>query len=245
MKIVFSDFDGTLTNNGKLGAVFFKILETIEKNDSELVIVSGRSVSWGHFLLTHFPLKHVIMEGGGVIVSKSVDGVLSEEYLVDENTLNYLAETTKNLKKNLPATVLSVDSLGRKSDRAIEFSQMTPADVEKAEKYLDEAENIFYSRSNVHINFWAGDISKATGVKHFLKDYAPHVALDECIFYGDAANDESMFEYFTNTVGVSNIISVLDQLEHRPRIVLEGKDNAGALGVFAHIQELFSQSEDF
>ena len=56
MKIIFSDFDGTLTNNGKLGAVFFDLLELIESRHSELVIVSGRSISWGHFLLTHFPL---------------------------------------------------------------------------------------------------------------------------------------------------------------------------------------------
>ncbi len=78
MKIVFSDFDGTLTNNGKLGAIFFDLLNIIEKGNSELVIVSGRSLSWGHFLLTHFPLKRVIMEGGGVIVSKSKEGYIVE-----------------------------------------------------------------------------------------------------------------------------------------------------------------------
>lgn len=245
MKIVFSDFDGTLTVNGKLGAVFFKIIELIEKAESELVIVSGRSVSWGHFLLTHFPLKHVIMEGGGVIVTRTKEGVISEEYLVPQETLDYLEATTQEIKKNMPEVILSADSLGRVSDRAVEFGMMDAKAVEKLENYLDQKDNIYYSRSNVHINFWAGEISKANGVKTFLEKYMPHLNAEDCIFYGDAANDESMFELFTNTVGVSNIMSILDQLEHKPRIILEGKDNAGAFGVYNHLIELFSQSQGF
>jgi HAD superfamily hydrolase (TIGR01484 family) len=243
MKIVFSDFDGTLTNNGKLGAVFFKTLELIEKHHSELVIVSGRSVSWGHFFLTHFPLKHAIMEGGGVIVSRSVEGHLSQEFLVPDETLDYLEDVTQELIRVVPETVMSLDSLGRRADRAIEFGDMSADDIKKAEDFLASKKDIHFSRSNVHINFWAGDISKANGVKAYFAKHAPHVSTEDCIFYGDAANDESMFEYFSNTVGVSNILSVLDQLEHKPRIVLEGKDNAGVHGVYNHIMELFS--EDF
>lgn len=244
MKIVFSDFDGTLTNNGKLGAVFFDLIELIEKNNSELIIVSGRSVSWGHFLVTHFPFKHVIMEGGGVIVSKTVDGEIKEEYLVSEKVLEDLDAFTKGLKDHVPNVVMSADSLGRASDRAVEFSMMNNEDVKKLEKYLD-ASGVHYSRSNVHINFWMGDISKANAIEYYLKSYAPHIGVEECIFYGDAKNDESVFEYFQNTVGVSNIIAVLDELEHKPRIVLEGKENAGALGVYNHLKDVFDNSVDF
>lgn len=244
MKIVFSDFDGTLTNNGKLGAVFFDLLNIIEANQSELVIVSGRSLSWGHFLLTHFPLKHVIMEGGGVILSRHVDGKFVEEVLVYDEDVAELERITKELMEKIPTAVLSADSFGRKTDRAIEFSQMTDEDVDKCEKYLKD-HGVNYSRSNVHINFWVGDISKSNGVKHFLKHYAPHIKEDEHIFYGDAMNDESMFRDFQNTVGVSNIISILDKLEHKPKIILEGKDNAGAFGVLHHLKEIFDQSVDF
>lgn len=244
MKIVFSDFDGTLTNNGKLGAVFFDLLNLIQKNNSELIIVSGRSVSWGHFLVTHFPLKHAIMEGGGVIVSKNVDGEIKEEYLVDELILEELASFTDKLKNEIPALIMSADSLGRRSDRAVEFSQMKPESVEKLEDYLNKS-GAHYSRSNVHINFWMGEISKARGIDYYLKNYAPHIGIDECIFYGDARNDESVFASMNNTVGVSNIISVLDELKHKPRIVLEGKENSGAHGVFNHLKEVFDQSINF
>ncbi len=244
MKIIFSDFDGTLTNNGKLGAVFFELLDIIEKANSELVIVSGRSLSWGHFLVTHFPVKHVIMEGGGVIVSKSVEGHISEENLVSDEEIKRLDDITKQLQQQQPRCVISADSFGRRTDRAIEFAEMSKADVEAAEVFLHK-HGVNFSRSNVHINYWIGDISKANGVKQFLENYAPHVEKDECIFYGDAANDESMFEFFSNTVGVSNIISVLDQLEYKPKVVLEGKDNAGVLGVYNHLREVLESTKDF
>jgi HAD superfamily hydrolase (TIGR01484 family) len=244
MKIVFSDFDGTLTNNGKLGAVFFDLLNIIEKNNSELVIVSGRSLSWGHFFLTHFPLKHVIMEGGGVLVTKTKDGHIVEENLISDEQITKLESITEGLLKEVPGCVMSVDSFGRRTDRAIEFSQMSREDVEKTELYLHK-NGANFSRSNVHINFWVGDVSKNNGVQYYLKNFTPHISKDDCIFYGDAANDESMFEYFPNTVGVSNIISILDLLEYKPKIILEGKENAGANGVFAHLKEVFENSEDF
>jgi len=244
MKIVFSDFDGTLTNNGKLGAVFFDLIDLIQKNNSELVIVSGRSVSWGHFLVTHFPFKHVIMEGGGVVISKTVEGEIKEEYLVSDKVLGDLEAFTQKLKIEVPEVVMSMDSFGRRSDRAVEFSQMSKSSVDKLENYLID-HGVHFSRSNVHINFWMGDISKANSIEYYLKNYTPHISREECIFYGDARNDESVFKLMNNTVGVSNIISVLDELEHKPRIVLEGKENSGAFGVFHHLKEVFDQSVDF
>ena len=244
MKIVFSDFDGTLTNNGKLGAVFFDILNQIESHNSELVIVSGRSLSWGHFFLTHFPLKHVIMEGGGVIASKSVDGVISEENLVTSEEIQKLENITKEILEKFPKCVLSADSFGRRTDRAIEFSQMGKEDIEEVEQFLHK-NKVNFSRSNVHINYWCGEMSKGSAVKYFLSQHAPHIKEDETIFYGDAANDESMFELFSNTVGVSNIMAILDQLQYKPSIILEGKDNSGAHGVFNHLREIFSSVDEF
>ena len=59
--IFFSDFDGTLTKEGReLTREFFDILDLIAKHDHELVIVSGRSLSWGHFFLTHYYISRFV-----------------------------------------------------------------------------------------------------------------------------------------------------------------------------------------
>jgi HAD superfamily hydrolase (TIGR01484 family) len=244
MKVIFSDFDGTLTNNGKLGAIFFDILNLAKDKSSEFIIVSGRSISWGHFLLTHFDLNYCIMEGGGVILFKNKKGEICEETLIYNEDVEHLEKMTLKLLNEVPSVVLSADSFGRKTDRAIEFSQMKDSEIEKAKAFL-KANNLNFSRSNVHINYWSGDISKFKGIKHLVNHYLPHIEMQETIFYGDAKNDESVFEKMQNTVGVSNIVKVLDELEHKPRIILEGKDNSGAFGVFHHLKEVFESSVDF
>ena len=236
--IFFSDFDGTLTVEGSgLTRDFFEIIDHIHKHGNELVIVSGRSLSWGHFFLTHFPLKACIMEGGGVLVYRDERGEIVEEPLVSVAELDRLRNFTTKLKHHFPHVPLSADSFGRLSDRAIEFHLMDEEWIDNVMKFMDQ-EKVTYTKSNVHINFWCGEISKYLGVKHFLKKYRPHLTQEQAWFFGDAPNDESMFELFHNSVGVSNIDKCLHKLKHKPRIILQGEENAGPMGVLNFIRNL-------
>lgn len=236
--IFFSDFDGTLTVEGSgLTRDFFEIIDHIHKHGHELIIVSGRSLSWGHFFLTHFPLKACIMEGGGVVVYHNEKGEIVEEPLVANHELERLRHFTSQLKHHFPHIPLSADSFGRLTDRAIEFHLMDDEWIESVMKYMDQ-EKINYTKSNVHINFWCGEISKYLGVKHFLHKYRPHLTQNDAWFFGDAPNDESMFELFHNSVGVSNIQKCLHRLKHKPRIILEGEENAGPKGVLNYVKNL-------
>jgi HAD superfamily hydrolase (TIGR01484 family) len=233
--IFFSDFDGTLTLDGQLTIEFFDVVDLIKNQGHELVIVSGRSLSWGHFFLTHFPFSACIMEGGGVILYRDHRNEIVQEPLVSQEQINCLARFTKELQAKYPHVPLSADSFGRLTDRAIEFHLMDEAWIDEVMKFMDQ-EKINYSKSNVHINFWCGDISKFLGVKYFLEKYRPSATQEKCWFFGDAPNDESMFELFHNSVGVSNIIHCMDRLKHKPRIILEGEENIGPRGVLNHIR---------
>lgn len=237
LKIVFSDFDGTLTlENKQLTPTFFEILSHLKLYEQELVIVSGRSLSWGHFFLTHFnELNYAIMEGGGVILKRGKGGFIEEYPLVEVGELQHLEDTTEELQRVFPNIPLSVDSYGRKTDRAIEFELMQDEDINQVIQFLN-SKKINYSKSNVHINFWSGEISKYLGVKRFLEDFRPDVSMDHAVFFGDAPNDQSMFELFEHSVGVSNIKHCLSRLTHKPRIILEGDENAGPLGVLNYVK---------
>ena len=237
LKIVFSDFDGTLTlENKQLTSTFFEILSHLKDHNQELVIVSGRSLSWGHFFLTHFnELNYAIMEGGGVILKRGKGGFIEEYPLVAEGELQHLEDTTEELQRVFPNCPLSVDSFGRKTDRAIEFELMQDEEINQVIQFLN-SKKINYSKSNVHINFWSGEISKYLGVKKFLEDFRPDVAMEQSVFFGDAPNDQSMFELFEHSVGVSNIKHCLPRLTHKPRIILEGEENAGPLGVLNYVK---------
>lgn len=142
--IFFSDFDGTLTINGELTRDFFEIIDFIHKHEHELVIVSGRSLSWGHFFLTHFPLKACIMEGGGVIVYRNERGEIVEEPLVSNEELEKLRSFTSKLKHHYPHIPLSADSFGRLTDRAIEFHQMEDEWIDHVMHYMNQEKINFF-----------------------------------------------------------------------------------------------------
>jgi HAD superfamily hydrolase (TIGR01484 family) len=235
--IFFSDFDGTITIDGELTRDFFEIIEYVAKAGHELVIVSGRSISWGHFLLTHFPFSACIMEGGGVIIYRNAQGEIAQEPLVSDEELKLLENFTTLLSHHYPHVPLSADSFGRLTDRAIEFHLMEEKWINEVMDFMLKHE-IKFSKSNVHINFWQGDISKYIGVRHFLENYRPNTEEKNCWFFGDAPNDESMFELFHNTVGVSNIKHCLERLKFRPQIILEGEENIGPKGVLSHIKSV-------
>ena len=239
-KIVFSDFDGTLTLGSELTTSFFDIISLLEKNNIPLVIVTGRSKSWAHFLLSHFPTIHyVITEGGGVISGKHlVDGrfKLWDKLLVPREEVDQLAVLAKKLVSEFPEMEMSVDSFGRESDRAIELPYLdeNPSDAVKIKKFLKD-HNINFSISNVHLNFWCGEISKIDSIHYFMSEYYKDLDLAETVFFGDSLNDETVFKGHPHTVGVSNVSKVLDQLTSKPAVILEGEENKGPKGVYSYL----------
>ena len=138
-RLVFSDLDGTLTHGVELGPVFFDSISLLEKQNIPLVIVTGRSKSWAHFLLTHVPyLKHIISEGGGSLSWRDEEGALHDKLLVDAKEPMRLIEATNKLYDFLGDLELSADSFGRETDRAIELGWLKsdPAREKKNKRFF-------------------------------------------------------------------------------------------------------------
>jgi HAD superfamily hydrolase (TIGR01484 family) len=240
-KIIFSDFDGTLTYNEGLGPIFFDIIKLLESKKTPLVIVTGRSLSWGHFLLTHFPyLTDVIVEGVGAIVSRSGKFIV-EECLISNEDVQKLSQFCDVFKKKFPNINLSVDSFGRKTDRAIELHDLQDGILFKHIEDFLKIHQINFSTSNVHLNFWCGEVSKYKAVAHSLAQ--KKVQENDCLFFGDSLNDQAMFKSFKNSVGVSNISKVLDQLKYRPATILQGEENIGPFGVFNYLNQMYKKNQ--
>lgn len=243
-KVVFSDFDGTLTVGCELTSTFYAIMELLKENNIPLVIVTGRSKSWAHFLLSHFSyLEHVITEGGGVLSGKDLSTKRSfkmwDKLLLPTDEVERLTSLVQVFKEKFPHAEMSLDSFGRETDRAIELTYLleNPEENEKIRAFLTE-NNINFSTSNIHLNFWCGTLSKMESINYFLQNYMPNVALKESIFFGDSLNDESVFKEHPNSVGVSNVEKVLHQLNHPPKTILKGTDKEGALGVLSYLEEV-------
>ncbi|MFN8369945.1 MAG: HAD-IIB family hydrolase [Bacteriovoracaceae bacterium] len=235
---MFSDFDGTLTDGSYITSKLFEVIKLCEKNRLPLIIVSGRSLSWGHFFLSHLPLSMVVMEGGGIVVHKNQNNQFDEYPLLTLVEIDRLKEITLKLKTHFKNVPLSKDSYGRLTDQAIELDLINKNPTLKKE-ILDffQKEKVNYSASNVHINFWIGTVSKAKGVEFVLSNFYKNILTKECLFFGDAPNDESMFNYFENSVGVSNIEPFLKNIKTKPKIILEGENNQGINGVLSFLEK--------
>lgn len=237
-QLIFSDFDGTLTDGESLTQNFWNILNLLDSRKLPLVIVTGRSVQWSYFTLTHFPsLTYSIAEGGGVWVER-VGHELKTHLMISTQEQEKLRTITSELEARFPVS-LSSDSSGRLCDRAIELSDLKEASLKsEIEAFLSE-QGAHFSSSNVHLNFWVGAFTKASTMKHLLKKRFPKHALRDCLFFGDSLNDESVFEEFPETVGVKNIENVWSRLKFHPK---HKAPEAGALGVLSFLQNHFSQS---
>ncbi len=178
------------------------------------------------------------MEGGGVVVQKNSNNHFEEFPLLTAEELNRLKDITNKLKTNFKNVPLSKDSYGRLTDQAIELDLINQNPSLKAE-ILDffQKEQVNYSTSNVHINFWIGKVSKAKGVEFVLNKFYKDIKTNEALFFGDAPNDESMFTYFENSVGVSNISPFLKNIKTKPKIILEGENNQGINGVLSFLEK--------
>lgn len=237
IQLVFSDFDGTLTSGEDLTTKFFDVLNLLGSKEIPLVIVTGRSKSWAHFFLTHFSyLKYVISEGGGMISFVGDRGLIVDHPLASVEEIERLDQFAEYLMSNISDIELSVDTFGRHTDRAIDLQYINDEN-EGLITGMMKKEGINYSISSVQINFWCGDISKYNGVKKFLAEYI-RIPEEKCIYFGDALNDQSMFENFPSTVGVSNIKKILNHLEFKPKEILKGEGNEGVQGVYNYLSSV-------
>mgnify|MGYP002031390545 CR=1 FL=1 len=73
--------------------------------------------------------------------------------------------------------------------------------------------------SSIHVNGWFGDYNKLKMTCILLEEYF-HLNnsefMEKIVFAGDSPNDEPMFNYFKNSVGVRNIINYSDQIKQFP-----------------------------
>lgn len=240
-KIIFSDFDGTLTDHTEFSPKFLDIINLLNSKKIPLIIVTGRSVSWAHFFLTHFShLDYVISEGGGILSLKNKQGLIENHYQVEHSHIEHLRDFCNLLILKFPSIELSADSVGRISDRAIELCLIKDLELRANIMKLMTENKINYSTSNVHLNFWSGEISKFNAVKNLMSTYFSDVELEDVFYFGDSLNDQSMFEMVKNSVGVSNIKDVLHLMKHKPEIILEGLENAGPSGVLSFLKNKLS-----
>jgi len=90
--------------------------------------------------------------------------------------------------------------------------------------------------SSIHVNGWFGVYDKLSTTRLMLSEVFgidAQSAREAIVFAGDSPNDQPMFAYFPNAVGVANVLQMADLMTDFPKWITP---SAGAAG-FAELAD--------
>lgn len=229
IRLVFTDIDDTLTQQGQLQAEAYSALWQLKKNGIKVVPVTGRPAGWCELIARQWPVDGVVGENGGFYFRYS-NREMKRHYVFNEEQR---LENRKNLNlirdeilAKIPGVAVASDQFCRLMDLAIDFCEDVPAvpreQVLKVVKIF-ESHGAQAKVSSIHVNGWFGDYNKLSMCKEFAKN---ELQMDlkssqkNVAFVGDSPNDEPLFEFFENSFAVANISDFEDLLVHKPRYKL-------------------------
>jgi HAD superfamily hydrolase (TIGR01484 family) len=235
---LFLDIDDTLTTEGKLPADAYAALEALQQSGLRVIPITGRPAGWCDHIARMWPVDAVVGENGAFYFwHDEANRKLRQRFLANEATRAANAARLKDIAaailEAVPGCALASDQFCRIADIAIDFCEDVPAlprdKVDRIAALMRDA-GMTAKISSIHVNGWFGDYDKL-GMARILMRERYGVDLDadreRYVFIGDSPNDEPMFAYFPNAVGVANVADFTDRMQHGPAYVTPARCGAG------------------
>jgi len=150
-----------------------------------------------------------------------------------------LLDQIKNrILSEIPGAGIASDQNYRVADLAIDFCEdVTPLSDAEIRRIVEIFEEFGATAkiSSIHVNGWFGSYNKLSTTRICLQDlFAIDIEQDneQIAYIGDSPNDEPMFSFFTNSVGVANVSDF--KLAAPPRWIT-GKRSAPGFEEFAQL----------
>jgi HAD superfamily hydrolase (TIGR01484 family) len=241
---VLTDIDDTLTLHGHLPAVAYAALERLRDAEFLVIPVTGRPAGWCDHIARMWPVDAVVGENGAFWFRHDARaGRLTKRYVVDEEerTLRRarLGAIAERILAEVPGSAIASDQPYREADLAIDYREdvapLPLGDVQRIVSIM-EGEGLTAKASSIHVNGWFGSYDKLTTTRLMMRE---EFAIDldasraSFVFAGDSPNDQPMFRFFPNAVGVANVREMVELMRDLPAWVTP---SAGSHG-FAELAE--------
>ena len=220
IRLIASDVDGTLTQNGKFSSDFISTLLDLQSTGIKVLLVTGRSAGWVSALVNYLPVSGAIAENGGIFLKpngtqdllSSVPN-LSRHRILLENTFHHIKQLFPNLHP-------SADNQFRITDWTFDVNDLSTEDIQAISSQCQQM-GWSFTYSNVQCHIKPSHQDKATGLMSVLKKYFPELNSQQVLTIGDSPNDEAMFnpDLFPISVGVANVRHYQDKMLHLPKYV--------------------------
>ena len=241
---VLTDIDDTLTTHGRLEAKAYGALERLQAAGLLVIPVTGRPAGWCDHIARLWPVHAVVGENGAFWFHHDAKARrLVKRYVIAdaerEERAQRLDAIAMRVLREVPGCDIAADQPYREADIAIDFCEDVPALPREAIAKIVaimQSEGLTAKVSSIHVNGWFGGYDKLSTTKACLAEtFGIDVESEKerWIFAGDSPNDQPMFGYFPNAVGVANVLEMKDLIETLPAWVTPSPGSRG----FAELAE--------
>lgn len=244
IRYVLTDIDDTLTSEGLLTADAYSALERLRNAGMFVAPITGRPAGWCDHIARMWPVDAVVGENGAFYFRYDRDARrMTRRYWLDEAARKDARVKLDRLAHSIPATVqgsaIASDQAYREADLAIDFCEdVPPLPPEAVDRIVAAFTDVgaHAKVSSIHVNGWFGDYDKLAMTRRLFSEVWKvdlDSIRDRVVFAGDSPNDEPMFRYFPNAVGVANVAAFLPRIAHPPAWITSKPTGAG----FAELAE--------
>ena len=243
---VFFDIDDTVTTDGRLEGSAYLAIEKLKQAGLLTIPITGRPAGWCDLIARFWPVDGVVGENGAFYFAYDRNTlkmrrcyVRSEEQRREDQ--KKLAKLKKEILQRVPGSAISADQTYREADLAVDFCEdVAPLPNESVLKIKNifEDSGAVAKISSIHVNGWFGDYDKLSTCQLFVSSQLGcklSEQREKFIFVGDSPNDEPMFQYFPNAVGVANVQNFKKQLQHPPTWVTHQESGFGFVELVDHL----------
>ena len=243
---VLTDIDDTLTIKGRLPSVVFIAMERLRKAGIRVIPITGRPAGWCDHIARMWPVDGVVGENGALYFwfdedERKLKKRFSDPEDVRADKRQRLRRIREEILASVPGSAVASDQHYRETDLAIDYCEDVPPLDRRAVDRICEIFNKYKATckvSSIHVNGWFGTYDKLKMTEIFVQERLGlnlDVHKERFLFCGDSPNDEPMFQYFPNSVGVKNVLNFTDRMKHLPAFVASKEGGDGFAEIAEHI----------
>jgi HAD superfamily hydrolase (TIGR01484 family) len=228
IRLIASDVDGTLTQNGEFSSDFISTLLDLQSAGIKVLLVTGRSAGWVSALVNYLPVEGAIAENGGLFLHPNgQQDLLSSIPNISRHRI-LLENTFHQIKQLFPNLHPSTDNQFRITDWTFDVNDLSTGDIQAISSQCQQM-GWSFTYSNVQCHIKPPHQDKATGLDIVLKNHFPEINSQQVLTIGDSPNDEAMFNpaKFPISVGVANVLHYQDKMLHLPKYMTNASEFAG------------------
>jgi len=241
IRYVLTDIDDTLTHRGLLPGQTYLAMERLHKAGFKVIPVTAGSSGWCDLIARMWPVDAVIGENGGLYFRRGeARGTIIRGYWSAEperrEEIRRLAALAEQIEHSLPGIARASDQRYRETTLAITSSNETLPDQSTIER-IARLLRTCGARTTINslwILGWIGGFDKLAMTRRLMAEvFGLDIEAEPqaFLYVGDSLNDEPMFGFFPNSVGISTVTRVLGCMSAPPRWITRGPGGIGFIEI--------------